>query len=256
MPFAAIPAAAAGAKVAWGALAAKAAPYAWSLGQGYMDKRAQDRAFEQNKAFWHERFDKEAKYNSPVEQKARMQAAGLNPALMYKSGAGGGGNVSGPSAQGKIAERYELGQLALQSAQVAKIKEDTDRVKAESQYIRSKTEGQGTTNKIAVQNLLIKQVEATNAPEKIKKELELRAKQIMLEAEKVSTQKQTTQEKANLNYKFQVLEKDMIEAGVDVTSGPFQTMKQWYLNTVSGKMDDLLNRYFPTGMEGLRNYQQ
>jgi mannitol-specific phosphotransferase system IIBC component len=254
MPFAAVPAAAAGAKIAWGALATKAAPYALAGAQGYMDKRAQDRAFEQNKAFWHERFNKEAQYNSPVEQSARLMAAGLNPALMYKSGAGGGGNVTGPSAQGKIAERYQLGQLALQSAQVGKIVEDTDRVKAESEYIRSKTEGQGTTNKIAVQNLLIKEVEATNAPEKTKQELEMRAKQIMLEAEKLSTQKQMTQEKANLNYKFQTLEKDMIDAGVDVTSGPFQTMKQWYLNTVSGKMDDLLNRYFPQGMESLRNY--
>ena len=99
--------------------------------QNRANRRAQDRAFEQNKQFWQERFDKEAQYNSPLQQKARMQAAGLNPALMYKIGAGGGGNVSSPSAQGKIAERYELGQLALQSAQVAKILEDTKRVKAE-----------------------------------------------------------------------------------------------------------------------------
>jgi hypothetical protein len=219
-----------------------------------LNKRAQDRAFEQNKQFWQERFDKEAQYNSPVEQKARMQAAGLNPALMYKSGAGGGGNVTGPSAQGKVAERYELGQLALQSAQVAKIVEDTKRTKAEKDYITSKTEGQGTSNKIAVQDLTIKQVQATNAPEKVKNELTMQTKQIMLEAEKVSTQKEMTQEKKNLNYKFQTLEKDMIDAGVDVTSGPFQTLKQWYLNTISGKMDDILDKYFPTGMESLRNY--
>jgi len=222
--------------------------------QNRLNKRAQDRAFEQNKAFWHERFDKEAQYNSPVEQSARLQAAGLNPALMYKGGAGSGGNVSGPSAQGKVAERYELGQLALQSAQVAKIQEDTDRVKAESDYIRSKTEGQGTTNKIAVQDLVIKTVDATNAPQKVKNQLELQTKQIALEAEKVSTQEQMTQEKKNLNYKFNTLEKDMIDAGVDVTSGPFQTFKQWYLNTISGKMDDLLERYFPTGMKSIRNY--
>lgn len=222
--------------------------------QNVLNKRAQDRAFEQNKQFWQERFDKEAQYNSPVEQKARMQAAGLNPALMYKGGAGSGGNVSGPSAQGKVAERYELGQLALQSAQVAKIQEDTERVKAEKEYIRSKTEGQGTANKTAVQDLMIKTIEALNVEEKIKNQLDLQVQQILLEAEKVSTQKEMTQEKQNLNYKFKTLEKEMIDAGVDVTSGPFQTMKQWYLNTVSGKMDDLLNRFFPTGMESLRNY--
>ena len=222
--------------------------------QNVLNKRAQDRAFEQNKQFWHERFNKEAQYNSPVEQAARLRAAGLNPALMYKGGAGSGGNISGPSAQGKVAERYELGQLALQSAQVAKIQEDTERVKAEKEYIRSKTEGQGTANKTAVQDLMIKTVEALNVEEKIKNQLELQVQQILLEAEKVSTQKEMTQEKQNLNYKFKTLEKEMIDAGVDVTSGPFQTLKQWYLNTISGKMGDIMDTYFPRGMESLRNY--
>ena len=217
--------------------------------QNRLNKRAQDKAFEQNKEFWHERFDKEAQYNSPVEQKARMQAAGLNPALMYKSGAGGGGNVTGPSSQGKIAERYELGQLALQSAQVAKIVEDTKRTKAEKDYITSKTEGQGTTNKIAVQNLVIKQVEASNAPAQVKNTLDKQVADIMLQAEKLKTQTQDTQAKKNLNYKFQKLEKDMIDAGVDVTSGPFQTMKQWFINTMN--MENL-QTYFPQGMQAIQ----
>ena len=214
-----------------------------------LNKRAQDRAFEQNKQFWQERFDKEAKYNSPVEQKARMQAAGLNPALMYKSGAGGGGNVTSPSAQGKIAERYELGQLALQSAQVAKIVEDTKRTKAEKDYITSKTEGQGTTNKIAVQNLVIKQVESLNAPAQVKNMLDKQVADIMLQAEKLNTQTQETQAKKNLNYKFEVLEKDMLKAGVDVTSGPFQTLKQWFINTIN--MENL-QTYFPQGMQAIQ----
>jgi len=217
--------------------------------QNRLNKRAQDRAFEQNKQFWQERFDTEAKYNSPVEQKARMQAAGLNPALMYKSGAGGGGNVSAPSSQGKVAERYELGQLALQSAQVAKIVEDTKRTKAEKDYITSKTEGQGTSNKIAVQDLTIKQVQATNAPAQVKNMLNKQVADIMLQAEKLKTQAQDTQAKKNLNYKFEVLEKDMIEAGVDVTSGPFQTLKQWFLNTMN--MENLQS-YFPQGMEAIQ----
>jgi hypothetical protein len=217
--------------------------------QNRLNKRAQDRAFEQNKQFWQERFDTEAKYNSPVQQKARMQAAGLNPALMYKSGAGGGGNVSGPSSQGKIAERYELGQLALQSAQVAKIVEDTKRTRAEKDYITSKTEGQGTSNKIAVQDLTIKQVQATNAPAQVKNMLNKQVADIMLQAEKLKTQAQDTQAKKNLNYKFEVLEKDMIEAGVDVTSGPFQTLKQWFLNTMN--MENLQS-YFPQGMEAIQ----
>ena len=78
----------------------------------------------------------------------------------------------------------------------------------------------------------------------------------MLEADKAKTPKKPTQENAIQNSKFQTLEKDMLDAGVDVTSGPFQTMKQWHLNTVSEKMDDLSNRFFPTGTENIRNYQQ
>jgi hypothetical protein len=103
-----------------GSAIGKAAPYALSIGQGYMDRRAQERAFEQNKQFWFERFEKEAQYNSPVQQKARMQAAGLNPALMYKGGQTGG-SVSGGSAQGKIAERYQMTELAKMSAEVGRI---------------------------------------------------------------------------------------------------------------------------------------
>lgn len=114
-----------------GTAVGKAAPYALAIGQSYMDKRAQDRAFEQNKQFWFERFEKEAQYNSPVEQKARMMAAGLNPALMYKGGQTGG-NVSGGSAQGKIAERYQLTELAKMSAEVGEIQSRTKLNEAEA----------------------------------------------------------------------------------------------------------------------------
>jgi len=206
--------------------------------QNALNKRAQDRAFEQNKQFWQERFDKEAKYNSPVEQKARMQAAGLNPALMYKSGAGGGGNVSSPSAQGKIAERYELGQLALQSAQVAKIKEDTEKVKVEKDFISSKTEGQGTSNKIAIQDLAIKEIDKSNASEKQKLQLQNLTQDYLNKVEQYNTQVQKTgvtaeqrKQAENLNYEFEKLKKSFIDAGIDRDSGIWQTIKMFLMNT-------------------------
>ncbi len=203
-----------------------------------LNKRAQDRAFEQNKQFWQERFDTEAKYNSPVEQKARMQAAGLNPALMYKSGAGGGGNVSSPSAQGKIAERYELGQLALQSAQVAKIKEDTEKVKVEKDFISSKTEGQGTSNKIAIQDLAIKEIDQSNASEKQKLQLQNLTQDYLNKVEQYNTQVQKTgvtaeqrKQAENLNYEFDKLKKSFIDVGIDRDSGIWQTIKMFLMNT-------------------------
>lgn len=225
-----------------GALATLGITAGSALLGSYLDKRAQDRAFAQNKQFWHERFDKEAQYNSPVQQKARMQAAGLNPAMMYKGGQTGG-NVSGGSAQGKIAEKYQLTELARMSAEVQKIKADTQKTQSEDLYIKSKTEGQGTTNKIAVQNLAIKSIEASNADAKMQLSLKNDLMSVLNQVEKYNTQVQTTgltaenrQTARNLNYKFQKLEKSMIDAGIDVTSGPFQTLKQFFINEMGPAM--------------------
>jgi hypothetical protein len=136
-----------------------------ALGQYGLDRRAQKKAFEENKQFWHERFDKEAQYNSPVQQKARMQAAGLSPALMYKGGQTGG-NVSGGSAQGKIAEKAQLTELARMSAEVAKIKAQTAKEQVTSDYIASRTAGQETTNKVLLQDLLLKELDVKYGDDK------------------------------------------------------------------------------------------
>jgi hypothetical protein len=207
-------------------------------GQYLLDRRAQQKAFEQNKQFWHERFDKEAQYNSPVQQKARMQEAGLSPALMYKGGQTGG-NVSGGSAQGKIAERAQLTELARMSAEVAKIKADTQKTLTEKNYILAKTEGQGTQNEIAVQNLAIREIEASNASQKIKNELEKQVREITLLAQKANTEKQITglqrvkkeyqQEMLN---KYQKLYKNAVEQGIDIEAGAFQTLKMMMMNIV------------------------
>jgi hypothetical protein len=120
------------------ALAAGGINLGTTIWQNRANRRAQERAFEQNKQFWQERFDKEAQYSSPVQQMARYKEAGLNPALMYKAGAGSSGNVSGPSAQGKIAEKYDMAQLAMMSAQTAKIVQDAQKSKAEAEYVEER----------------------------------------------------------------------------------------------------------------------
>lgn len=113
--------------------------------QNRYNRKQQEKSFEQNKAFWHERFDKEASYNSPVEQKVRMQQAGLNPAMMYKQGAGSG-NVKGGGAASKMADKMNMANLAATSAQTANIVEDTRKKQVEANYIKSRTTGQDTEN--------------------------------------------------------------------------------------------------------------
>ena len=54
-------------------------------------------SFRRNKKFYWERWNKQNKYNHPVQQMARLKEAGLNPALMYGK-SGGTGNASPMSA--------------------------------------------------------------------------------------------------------------------------------------------------------------
>lgn len=66
-------------------------------------------------------FQNEAEYNDPKNQKARMEAAGLNPALMYGSSAAGAGGVAegstgGAGAAGPVTAIQPMGlQVALQA---------------------------------------------------------------------------------------------------------------------------------------------
>jgi hypothetical protein len=214
--------------------------------QNYMDRRAQERAFAQNKAWWHERFDKEAMYNSPVQQKARMMEAGLNPALMY-SGGQTGGTVSGGSAQGKIAEKYQMAELALMSAQVENIQQDSAKKRAEADLLGEKTEGQKTGNAIAVQKLFQEGILSSNLEKKVKNELAQQANNIEKSLqeienlkERLNTQKAMTdvqnatveekkankaltdrliEEKNNALWQWETLKKDLIENGINPDDG-------------------------------------
>ena len=232
--------------MAWQQLAVQAA---LAGGQYYLDKRAQKKAFEQNKQFWHERFDKEAEYNSPVQQKARMQAAGLNPALMYKGGQTGG-NVSGGSAPSKIAEKAQLTELARMSAEVARIKADTDRTISEKDYIESKTTGQDTGNEIAAQNLYIKKVEALAAPQRVKNELKGQLSSILKQVSEINQIESNiglteakTQTQKDINTKFNELERFAISQGIDTDAGFWQTLKKYIFSKLN--INDVITEYAP-----------
>lgn len=100
-------------------------------------------------------FDKQAKWNSPEQQKQRLKEAGLNPGLMYNSGGEGGSSVSsggGAGAQvqgvsntgtqavmmGLQAKSIES-QIALNNAQASKINAETEKTEKETEKTSAET---------------------------------------------------------------------------------------------------------------------
>lgn len=85
-------------------------------------------------------FDKQNEYNNPTAEKARYEAAGLNPALLYGNGGGGGGGTSATSSGGQMSPVpgiQPMGiQVALQAeaqkAQIELTKAQTNSIKADT----------------------------------------------------------------------------------------------------------------------------
>ena len=85
-------------------------------------------------------FDKQNAYNNPAPEKARYEAAGLNPALLYGSGGGGGAGTSATTTGGQmppVTSIQPMGvQVALQAeaqeAQIELTKAQTNSIKADT----------------------------------------------------------------------------------------------------------------------------
>ena len=232
MPAFAIPAGAAAAKLGTAMIGAGVSA-GTTIYQNIANRRAQERAFQQNKQWWHERFDKEARYNHPVQQMARLKEAGLNPALMYKSGAGGAGSVSGPQSQGKIAEKYDMANLALMSAQTAKMVNDAKKSEAEAHLIKQNTElskasteltglkgkGQETTNQRLLVDLAIANVDL----EYKSKEKEQQYQKILQEAIKAKAEAAKAGSEADIaeveKFIIENVHKKAAELGIDTRTG-------------------------------------
>ena len=133
-------------------------------------------------------FDKQAKWNSPEQQKKRLQEAGLNPGLMYgiggeggssvSSGGGTGPDVKGPGNPGTEAVMMGLqaksieSQIALNNAQASKINAETEKTEEETRKTSAETESvwsgielliARTTSEEAKTNLTRMQTELTEA---------------------------------------------------------------------------------------------
>lgn len=107
-----------------------------------------------NRQFQREMFDTTNAYNSPKAQVARMVEAGLNPALMYGSGAG---SIAAQSPSGSAASAPSsptpqgLSDLSLRAAEIARINAETSLIKSQTKNTDAATAGQLTFNQFQAQ---------------------------------------------------------------------------------------------------------
>lgn len=103
-----------------------------------------------------EMFDYTSKYNSPTEERKRLEEAGLSPALMYGGGGTGGsgsGSTAGAGAAQGVAALQPMGlQLALQSemqkAQIDALNAQTLKTNAETAKTASEIESTKSGTKL------------------------------------------------------------------------------------------------------------
>lgn len=109
-------------------------------------------AYNRQREFWNEQFDKTNEYNTPANQIARLRAAGINPNLAYASGqlqnVGSSPSSSVTPASGSLSANYggvnlsNIGSRALNdfvalqqnSANINLIKNQSDKVRKEYEY--------------------------------------------------------------------------------------------------------------------------
>lgn len=127
-----------------------------------LNEQAANAAYARQKQFW----DMNNRYNSFSNQKTLMQAAGLNPALMYSDGTSGAlaGGVSAPEgsgASGGSAQQVrgtDFLQSALLAAQIRNINADTAQKQGNTYDPDETLRGQALSNNIRELEVVNKQL--------------------------------------------------------------------------------------------------
>ena len=131
-----------------GAISDKSYEKRAQLDYEYGEKQAQS-AYQRQLDFW----NMTNQYNTPVKQRERLEAAGLNPALMYGAGSGAntagymsGANQAPKSGGSSYNPRISLGEaadVAIKASQIRNIDADTQKKKSETRYTDASTTSEG-----------------------------------------------------------------------------------------------------------------
>lgn len=189
-------------------------------------------------------FRQTAKYNSPEEERKRLEEAGLSPALMYGgggAGGSGGGSTSGAGAAQGVAALQPMGlQLALQAemqkAQIDALEAQTLKTNAETAKTTSEIENTKSGTKIneAKFKETMKNIEAIE--EKIR-------------ASKVSTVEQELKNGIIENLKKKTIYSYIHKDGSESKYNIFETIAE-------NKIKEVLNKHIELDAEEIRLLNQ
>lgn len=116
-----------------------------TMAGGFAQANASKKINRDSMRFQEEMWKKTNKYNSPVEQRKRLQKAGLNPNLVY---GGSSGQTAGEATQaGKpdfnVPEYSKIGDGAMVAINAANIKSNTDQNQALTERTKQETVNKG-----------------------------------------------------------------------------------------------------------------
>lgn len=87
---------------------------ALGLGQNWLNNKNVEKQEGRAKEWWYEQFHTVNQYNSPLEQRRRMEAAGFNPNLMYGQGQVMNTASTPPTTMGSKKEAPQIGEYLTQ----------------------------------------------------------------------------------------------------------------------------------------------
>ena len=166
-------------------------------------------------------FNKEAEYNDPAAQRKRLEAAGLNPALLYGGGAAGAsGTASGSTAGGEAAGVQAIQPMGLQvmlQAEQQKAQIELAQSQAAANWAQAgKTIGVDTAEGVknieeADSRILINQAQAAKTGEEINLVLE------QIKEKKISNEVNEATKQARIDSEFESLNILKQQAAMNVT---------------------------------------